>query len=1216
MSIKSKIQAILKDRILLLDGAMGTMIQPYSFEEEDFRGTRFQSHPGQQKGNNDLLNLTQEEVIYTIHCEYLDAGADIIETNTFNANRISMADYQMEDCVYEMNVQAARIAKRAVEEFTLKNPDKPRFVAGAIGPTNRTASLPPDVNHPEYRNIDFDTLYTAYHEQIEALLEGGADILLVETVFDTLNAKAALQAINDVLKAKKIEVPVMVSGTITDASGRTLSGQTAEAFLNSLSHIDLLSIGFNCALGAKEMRPFLQDLARKAPFAISAYPNAGLPNELGGYDESPNHMASHIHDFASNGFVNIVGGCCGTTPDHIRKFAETIKEQKARFIPVLPQETRLSGLEAVKINKDSNFVNIGERTNVSGSKRFARLIREKKYEEALEVARDQVDNGAQVIDICMDDGMLDAEKEMQTFLNFVGAEPDISRVPIMLDSSNWKVIVNGLKCLQGKAIVNSISLKEGEKEFIKQAETIRSFGAAVVVMAFDEEGQAATLERKTEICQRAYTLLTKEVNFPPEDIIFDPNILTIGTGIEEHAAYGINFIEATRWIKNNLPYAKVSGGVSNLSFAFRGQNVIREAMHSAFLYHAIQAGMDMGIVNPSMLQIYDDIPKALLEMVEDLIFNRNENATERLLEYATTHQDDKSEVKEQKKDEWRTTSVQERISYSLIKGLPANIEEDVEEARSQYPFALNIIEGPLMDGMDTVGDLFGSGKMFLPQVVKSARVMKKAVVKLLPYIEEENAGEIISAGKVLMATVKGDVHDIGKNIVGVVLSCNNYEIIDLGVMTPAEKIIQTALDKNVDVIGLSGLITQSLEEMVFLAKEMNARGIKTPIMIGGATTSELHTAVKIAPYYDGPIIHVKDASKAVGVVSSLLSSKKEKYCKDIRIKYDNIRVQYEKRIAKKVYLSLQEAQSQKYKWKAETAVIQKPKNLGVHVIDSISVETLEPFIDWTFFFHAWKFKGKYPDILEHPERGEEARKLFLDAKQMLNQIHEHLWLTPKAVYGLFKANASQESVEVIHEDQAYTFEFLRQQELNKQDQNLSLADYIAPKESGVEDYLGLFTVTAGNTSGIPQDLFPDDDYQQILFGLIADRLAEAAAEYLHFKIRTEFWGYAKDEKLDYNALIKEKFQGIRPAPGYPACPEHSEKALLFEILQNTKNINVELTENHVMMPVSSVSGYYFAHPEIKYFGVGNVLDDQMQDYADRKGLTLKEIQGLLNKNID
>jgi 5-methyltetrahydrofolate--homocysteine methyltransferase len=1128
-----------------------------------------------------------------------------------------MADYNMENLVYEMNVESARIAKRACDKFNLQNPDKPRFVAGAIGPTNRTASLPPDVNNPEYRNIDFDELYGAYKEQAEALIEGGADILLVETVFDTLNAKAALQAINDILKARDLEMPIMVSGTITDASGRTLSGQTSEAFLNSLSHVDLLSIGFNCALGAKEMRPFLQEIARKSPFAISAYPNAGLPNELGGYDESPEMMAAHIHDFSSNGMVNIVGGCCGTTPDHIRAFAKTIEKQTTRSIPTFPKETKLSGLEAVKINQESNFVNIGERTNVSGSKRFARLIKEKKYEEALEVARDQVDNGAQVIDICMDDGMLDAEKEMQTFLNFIGAEPDISRVPIMLDSSNWKVIEAGLKCVQGKAIVNSISLKEGEEEFLKNAELIYSFGAAVVVMAFDEKGQATSFERKIEICQRAYNLLTEKLKFPAEDIIFDPNILTIGTGIEEHADYAVNFIEATRWIKTNLPYAKVSGGVSNLSFAFRGQNIIREAMHSAFLFHAIEAGMDMGIVNPAMLQIYDDIPKALLDLVEDLIFNRNENATESLLEYASQHQQETTEKKDTStKNEWRNDSVQNRINHSLVKGLPAFIEEDVEEARAEYDFALNIIEGPLMDGMNTVGDLFGSGKMFLPQVVKSARVMKKAVAHLLPYIEEENAGEIVSAGKILMATVKGDVHDIGKNIVGVVLSCNNYEIIDLGVMVAPETIIQTAIDEQVDVIGLSGLITQSLEEMVFLAKEMNARGLKIPILIGGATTSELHTAVKIAPHYEAPVIHVKDASQAVGVVSSLLSTEqKETYCESIRQKYNDIKVKYEQRVAKKAYLSLIDARENAFEWNAADAAVSAPRQTGVHVLKSIGIDTLTPFIDWTFFFHAWKIKGKFPEVLDHPERGEEARKLYADAQKMLAQINQKKYLNPRAVYGIFPASSSDETVFIQNDQQTIQFEFLRQQEVNKKGQNLCLADYIAPKGSEVEDHIGFFTVTAGNAEGRAKELFPGDDYQQIMFSLLADRLAEASAEYLHYKVRTDFWAYS-DEKLDYEGLIKEQFRGIRPAPGYPACPEHSEKALLFELLNVQHNIGVELTENYVMKPTSSVSGYYFAHPEAQYFGVGNVLEDQLQDYANRKGINLNEVKSLLNKNID
>lgn len=945
MNSTEKIKEILNQRILLLDGAMGTMIQRHNLTEQDYRGSRFTDHPHDLKGNNDLLCLTQAEIIYEIHKAYLEAGADIIETNTFNANRISMNDYGMEELVSEINIAAARIARKAADELSAEEPDKIRFVAGALGPTNKTASLPPDVNRPGYRSIDFDSLYNCYFEQASALIEGGVDILLVETVFDTLNAKAALKAIDQLTKSLGRKIPVMVSGTITDASGRTLSGQTTDAFLNSLSHIELLSIGLNCALGAKEMRPFLENLSRNSGFAISAYPNAGLPNELGEYDESPELMSKHIQDFVQSGLVNIVGGCCGTTPKHIRAFALVIDQNYKRNIPVLPKTTALSGLEALQIDKSSNFVNIGERTNVSGSKRFARLIREQNYEEALEVARHQVEGGAQIIDICMDDGMLDARKEMTNFLNHIAAEPDIARVPIMIDSSDWNVIEAGLKCVQGKAIVNSISLKEGEQNFLEQAEKIKSYGAAIVVMAFDEEGQATSVKRKTEICERAYRLLTQNIQFPPEDIIFDPNILTIGTGIKEHSDYAVNFIETTRWIKKELPYAKVSGGISNLSFAFRGSHQIREAMHSAFLYHAIKAGMDMGIVNPALLQIYDNIEQELLALVEDLLFNRRNDATERLLAYARSHNDQVWEKKESE-EVWRSETVSNRIHHALVKGVTKYIEPDVEEARQQYSYAIDIIEGPLMDGMNIVGDLFGSGKMFLPQVVKSARVMKKAVSCLLPYIEEENAGEPISAGKIVMATVKGDVHDIGKNIVGVVLSCNNYEVIDLGVMVHAERIIQAAIDNGADAIGLSGLITQSLEEMIHVAKEMQKRGLDLPLLIGGATTSELHTAVKIAPHYKHAVVHVKDASQCIGITGKLLQEKtKDSFTKEIAERYSNTRQQYELRMLKKSYRSLEEARTLAFKWQNETALLFEPVKPGIHTLEDIAVREVEPFID-------------------------------------------------------------------------------------------------------------------------------------------------------------------------------------------------------------------------------------------------------------------------------
>ncbi len=1213
------LRSILEQRVLVLDGAMGTMIQRYKLSEEDYRGTQFKHWKQPLQGNNDLLNITQPQIIEAIHKEYLEAGADILETNTFNGTKISMADYGMEDYVYEMNLRAAQIACKVADEFTAQNPDKPRFVAGAMGPTNKTASLSPDVTDPGFRAVSFDDLRNDYYQQAKALIEGGVDILLVETIFDTLNAKAALFAINSLMEEIGAKIPVMVSGTITDASGRTLSGQTLEAFLNSVSHIDLLSVGLNCALGAEEMRPHLEELAQKSNFFVSAYPNAGLPNQFGEYDQSPHEMGLHIHDFLEHEFTNIIGGCCGTTPDHIREFAQYAKKANARKRPKIEPNTKLSGLEALRIDDTTNFINIGERTNVSGSRKFARLIREKKYEEALDIAHNQVEGGAQVIDVCMDDGMLDAEKEMHTFLNLLVAEPDIAKLPVMIDSSKWEVIETGLKCLQGKAIVNSISLKEGEEVFIERAKKIKAYGAATVVMAFDEEGQASTYERRIEICERAYKLLTDKAQFAPQDIIFDPNILSIGTGIEEHNNYAIDFINTTKWIKEHLPYAKVSGGVSNLSFSFRGNNMVREAMHSAFLFHAVKAGMDMGIVNPAMLQIYDDIPKELLNLVEDLIFNRRADATDQLLDYAAKHSGDIQEQKQEQ--EWRKEPIASRLSYALVKGITQFIDEDVAEARKAYPFSLEIIEGPLMDGMNKVGQLFGDGKMFLPQVVKSARVMKKAVAILLPYIEDENQGERSSAGKVLLATVKGDVHDIGKDIVSVVMACNNFEIIDMGVMVPTDQILDMAIREKVDLIGLSGLITPSLEEMVHFGKEMNRLNLTIPVMIGGATTSEIHTAVKIAPETDSTVVHVKDASTSVGIAAQLLSQKtNEEYSKEIKRKYIDIAEQHNARQQKKNYLSLEQARKNGFIFDVNNTQIIKPKKLGITTLTDFPISEIIPFIDWNFFFHAWRLKGSYPKIFDDTEKGAEARKVFDDAQKMLDDIVKHKMLKANATFGLFAANRiGEESVELQLDDSKKTvFEFLRNQEDKKGKPNYSLADFIAPKEQNQTDYLGIFALTTG--LGIEKHIAKfeaeDDDYSAIMLKILADRLAEAFAELLHYKVRTEYWGYSPEEALNINDLLKEKYKGIRPAPGYPACPEHSEKRKIFDILNCEESIGVNLTESYAMYPTAAVSGYYFAHPNIKYFAVGKISKDQVKDYADRKGLSKEEVERLLNVNLN
>ena len=1223
-----KIKAQLEKRILVLDGAMGTMIQRYKLSEEDYRGERFKNYENDLKGNNDILSLTQPEIIKKIHEEYLEAGADIIETNTFNGTSISQKDYNTEELAYEINYESAKIAKAAAEKFSKIDPSKPRFAAGALGPTNKTLSLSPDVNDPGYRAVTFDEMVSAYGEQARGLIEGGVDIILIETIFDTLNAKAAIYAVENYCEKAGIEIPIMISGTIVDLSGRTLSGQTTEAFLISISHTkNLLSVGLNCALGPKQMRPFISELAKRADCYVSLYPNAGLPNEFGGYDESPDSMMQVLKDYAENGFFNIVGGCCGTTPDHIKTFAEMARNFEPRKIISKEKTLRLSGLEPLVFRDDMNFVNIGERTNVTGSKKFARLIKEGNYDEALSVAREQVEGGAQMLDVNMDEGMLDSEFAMTKFLNLIAAEPEIAKLPIVLDSSKWSVIEAGLKCLQGKGIVNSISMKEGEEKFIEQAEKILKYGAAVIVMAFDEKGQADTFERKINICQRAYKILTEKVGFPAEDIIFDPNIFAIATGIEEHQNYAVDYIEAVKWIKENLPYAKISGGVSNVSFSFRGNNPVREAIHSAFLFHAVAAGMDMGIVNAGQLEIYEEIPKDLLERVEDSLLNRRPDATERLVSYAETVTAGKT--KETKKVEWREDPVNERIKHSLVKGITDFIDEDMAEAREKYSSSIEIIEGPLMDGMNIVGDLFGAGKMFLPQVVKSARVMKKAVAYLTPYIEAENIANnsVSKAGRVLLATVKGDVHDIGKNIVGVVLSCNNYEIVDLGVMVPTDKIVQAAIDEDVDIIGLSGLITPSLDEMVNVANELNRNKIDKPLLIGGATTSRIHTAVKIAPVYNHFTMHVLDASRSVNVVSNLLNvNSRDDFIAGINNEYEELKENYGNRQSAKEYLTLEDARKNKFSIDWNSVEIKTPNFLGVKKITGQSIKELREYIDWTPFFITWELKGKYPSIFEDEKYGEEARKLFDDANEMLDKIEEENWLKANGVLGLFPAAKVNDDDIVIYKDDTREeikniFHTLRQQvKKSGSSHNLALADFVAPSEIK-KDYIGAFAVTAG--IGIEERLetfkSEHDDYSSIMLKALADRLAEAFAELLHKKVRTEFWGYASDENLSREELIKEKYNGIRPAPGYPAQPDHTEKPEIFKLLNAEENTGISLTENLAMFPASSVCGIYFANPQAKYFNVGKINKDQAEDYARRKGMSVVEVErwlaSILNYNI-
>jgi len=1190
------IKEILKNRILVLDGAMGTMIQEYNLSEEEFRGEQFKDIDTDQKGNNDILSITQPHIIEEIHRKFLEVGADIIETNTFSANRISMEDYNLCDYVYDLNYQSAKIARKVADEFTKKNPNKPRFVAGSIGPTNRSASMSPDVNKPGYRAKSFDDFYKAYYEQIQALIDGGVDILLIETVFDTLNAKAALFAANEAIKKRNKKVYVMVSGTITDNSGRTLSGQTLEAFLTSLSHVELLSIGLNCALGAEQMEPYIKELSEKTDLNISAYPNAGLPNEFGEYDETPLIMAEKMHHIVDDNSVNIIGGCCGTTPEHIKKLVKIAEKSKIRKPPKKQIATKLSGLEVLSINTENNFINIGERTNVAGSRKFARLIREKKYEEALSVARQQIENGAQIIDINLDDAMLEAEKEMVIFLNLLASEPDIAKVPVMIDSSDFRVIEAGLKCVQGKAIVNSISLKEGKEVFIKQAEKIKNYGAAVIVMAFDENGQAVTYEDKIRIAQQSYDILVNEVKFNPADIIFDVNILTIATGMPEHNNYAINFIKAVKWIKDNLPYAKTSGGISNLSFAFRGNNTVREAMHSVFLFHAIKAGLDMGIVNAGMLQVYDDIEPKLRDLCERVIFNKDENAADELIAYAenvTATGKTKEKILQ-----WRNEELDDRLKYALKKGIVDYLEEDLAEARQKYEYALDIIEGPLMKGMTLVGELFGEGKMFLPQVVKTARVMKKAVNILMPYIEgEKQVGESSNNGKIVMATVKGDVHDIGKNIASVVLSCNNYEIIDLGVMVETDKIITKAKEVNADFIGVSGLITPSLKEMINIAGQMQKHQLQIPLLISGATTSAIHTAVKIAPEYNKPVVYVKDASESVKLVDELKNNY-DSFFEKLKTEQENLRKRhYDKHTN---YISLEEARKNKFPidWKNED--IPKPNFLGTKEFINYPISEIVNYIDWTYFFVNWGLKGRFPNILSHKDKGEEATKLYEDAKKMLKDIIAKNMLQANAVIGIFPANSINEVVEIYADEKRDKvidkLHFLRQQKEKKNSYNLCMADFIAPKNSNKADYIGGFVASVG--IGIEKYLEKynkeGDDYSSIMLKTLADRLTEAFAELLHKKVRKELWAYAENENLNNEDLIKEKYKGIRPAIGYPSMPDHSMKDNLFRLLDATNKTGVKLTESRAMIPAASVSGLYFANSKAHYFMVGKIQDDQIQ----------------------
>jgi 5-methyltetrahydrofolate--homocysteine methyltransferase len=1219
-----RLKEALSERVLVLDGAMGTMIQSCRLAEEDFRGARFRDWDRDLKGNNDLLSITAPHVIRDIHKRFLEAGADIIETNTFNSNAPSMGDYGMESLVAELNASAARLARESADSYAARS-GKPRFVAGILGPTNRTASISPDVNDPGYRNITFEQLAETYQVAATALIEGGADFLMIETIFDTLNAKAAIFAVRRSFAATGVELPVMISGTITDASGRTLSGQTTEAFWNSIRHARPFVVGLNCALGAADLRPYVAELARIADTAVSAHPNAGLPNEFGEYDETPEHMAEIVAEFAASGLVNVVGGCCGTTPEHIRLLAEAVAGSAPREIPQQPVRCRLSGLEPLNIGPDDLFVNVGERSNVTGSAHFRRLIEAGDYTEAVQIARQQVENGAQIIDVNMDEGMLDSEQAMQTYLKLIASEPDVARVPVMIDSSKWTVIETGLRCVQGKSIVNSISLKEGEEQFVEHARLVKDYGAAVVVMAFDEKGQADNVDRKVEICHRCYRILTEEVGFDPADIIFDPNIFAVATGIEEHNSYGLDFIEATRRIKETLPHVLVSGGVSNVSFSFRGNNIVREAIHSVFLYHAIKAGMDMGIVNAGQLAIYEDLPKDLRDAVEDVILNRRDDATERLLEVAESYKGQASGLKGREQDlSWRELPVAERLTHALVNGIDEYVIEDTEAARVTVEKPLDVIEGPLMDGMNVVGDLFGAGKMFLPQVVKSARVMKKAVGYLIPFIEAEKGGARKTNGKIVMATVKGDVHDIGKNIVGVVLQCNNFEVIDLGVMVSCEKILDTAKREKAQIIGLSGLITPSLDEMVHVASEMQRLKFELPLLIGGATTSPAHTAVKIEPNYDGPVIYVKDASRSVGIAQALVEDASRKTLVE-KTRRENA-ARRERHAGKSRLLpelSLTQARERKHRCDWQGYAPPRPSLIGREVLRGIDLSMLRDYIDWMPFFNAWEFHGKFPDILEDEKVGEAVRSLFEDAKAMLQKIIDERWLEARAVFGLFPANSVDDDDILVYRDEARREPLLRLCHLRQQRAKPAgksqdcLADYIAPAEAGIEDYIGAFAVTAG--LGIDQHVrrFEEahDDYSSIILKALADRLAEALAEYLHECVRREYWGYEPDEHLTNRQLINEEYRGIRPAPGYPACPDHTEKAKLWQLLDVESAIGLSLTESFAMVPTAAVSGFYFSHPDSRYFSVGKVGRDQVESLAARKGVPLEEMERWLSSNL-
>ncbi|RYU69173.1 methionine synthase [Aliivibrio finisterrensis] len=1222
-NIKTQIEQQLLKRILLIDGGMGTMIQEYKFEEQDYRGERFSDWHCDLKGNNDLLVLSRPQIIRDIHSAYLEAGADILETNTFNSTTIAMADYDMESLSEEMNFEAARLAREVADEWTLKTPHKPRYVAGVLGPTNRTCSISPDVNDPGYRNVSFDELVEAYSESTRALIRGGSDLILIETIFDTLNAKACSFAVESVFEEMGITLPVMISGTITDASGRTLSGQTTEAFYNALRHVKPISFGLNCALGPDELREYVSELSRISECSVSAHPNAGLPNAFGEYDLSPEEMAEHVKEWAESGFLNLIGGCCGTTPEHIRQMAQVVEGVKPRQLPTLPVACRLSGLEPLTIEKDSLFVNVGERTNVTGSARFKRLIKEELYDEALSVARDQVENGAQIIDINMDEGMLDAEACMVKFLNLCASEPEISKVPVMVDSSKWEVIEAGLKCIQGKGIVNSISLKEGKEKFLQQAKLIRRYGAAVIVMAFDEVGQADTRERKIEICTNAYNILVDEIGFPPEDIIFDPNIFAVATGIDEHNNYAVDFIEAVADIKRTLPHAMISGGVSNVSFSFRGNNYVREAIHAVFLYHCFKNGMDMGIVNAGQLEIYDNVPEDLREAVEDVVLNRRDDSTERLLDMATEYLERTvGKVEDKSALEWRAWSVEKRLEHSLVKGITDFIVEDTEEARVNAARPIEVIEGPLMDGMNVVGDLFGEGKMFLPQVVKSARVMKQAVAHLEPFI---NATKDVGStnGKILLATVKGDVHDIGKNIVGVVLQCNNYEIIDLGVMVSCEKILKVAKEENVDIIGLSGLITPSLDEMVHVAKEMERQGFDLPLLIGGATTSKAHTAVKIEQNYSQPVVYVNNASRAVGVCTSLLSDElKPAFVEKLDLDYERVRDQHNRKTPRTKPVSLERARANRVDIDWVNYTPPAPVKPGVHIIDDMDVATLRQYIDWTPFFMTWSLMGKYPAILDHEEVGEEAKRLYKDANDLLDRVEKEGLLKARGMCALFPANSIDDDIEV-YTDESRTevlkvLHNLRQQTEKPKGFNYCLSDYIAPKKSGKADWIGGFAVTGGIGERELADDYKakGDDYNAIMIQAVADRLAEAFAEYLHKEVRKDIWGYSQDEDLSNDDLIREKYQGIRPAPGYPACPEHTEKGTLWELMDVEEAIGMSLTSSYAMWPGASVSGMYFSHPDSRYFAIAQIQKDQAESYAERKGWDMLETEKWLGPNLN